>query len=309
VPGPYDDSLKKLISANPQDFISLVLDGGNFEEILDHELKSVHIYADALLKAVQNGKPMLVHIEFQSGNDPKMQERLLEYNTLASREHDYLPVCSCVIYLKRDGDIPQSPFIRELPDGREVIRFHYRSIELYTIAADELLDTGLVGLLPLLPLTKDGARHEVVEKMITSLVSAERTGLLWFGYALASKVFKADLNWLRRRFAVFNDILRETPVYQEVFEEGVEKGLEKGRLQGREEALQEALQQELQRQRQTLLDIVLERFPKIARLASKLIEAIDDPAILLGLIVKMSTVQTAEEAKQLLFNVAGDEEN
>ena len=301
MPGPYDDSLKKLISANPQDFISLVLDAGNFEETLDHELKSVHIYADALLKAIQNGQPMLVHIEFQSGNDPKMQERLLEYNTLASREYDYLPVCSCVIYLKRDGDIPQSPFIRELPNGREVVRFHYRSIELYNVSSDELQDTGLVGLLPLLPLTKDGARHEVVEKMITSLVSAERTELLWFGYALASKVFKADLNWLRRRFAVFNDILRETPIYQEVLEEGMEKGIEKGR--------QEALQQELQRQRETMLRIVLERFPKIVRLARKQVEDIEDSAILWDLIVKMSTVQTAEEAKQLLFDVTEDEEN
>ena len=134
----YDDSVKKLISANPQDFISLVLGGGNFEKTLDHELKSVHIYADALLQAIQNGEQLLVHIEFQSDNDPKMQERLLEYNTLASREHDYLPVCSCVIYLKRDGDVPKSPFIRELPDGEEVVRFHYRSIELYNIPADEL---------------------------------------------------------------------------------------------------------------------------------------------------------------------------
>ena len=166
------------------------------------------------------------------------------------------------------------------------------------------METGLVGLLPLLPLTKDGARHEVVEKMITSLVSAGRTELLWFGYALASKVFKADLNWLRRSFAVFNDILRETPIYQEVLEEGREEGLEKGRQQGREEALQ----QELQRQHQTLLDIVLERFPKIARSVSKPIEAIEDPAILLRLIVKMSTVQTAEEAKHLLLTIAGGEE-
>ena len=72
--------------------------------------------------------------------------------------------------LKRDGDIPQSPFIRELPDRKEVVRFHYRSIELYNISADELLDTGLVGLLPLLPLTKDGTRHEVVEKMISLVI-------------------------------------------------------------------------------------------------------------------------------------------
>jgi predicted DNA-binding transcriptional regulator len=65
-------------------------------------------------------------------------------------------------------------------------------------------------------LTKDGARREVVEEMITGLVSAEKTESLWIGYALASKVLKDDLKWLRRRFAMLEDILRDTPVYQEV---------------------------------------------------------------------------------------------
>lgn len=75
--GQYDDNVKKLIEANPQDFVTLAVNGGHFEEVLDKELKSVHIFADALLKVVQNGKPMLAHFEFQSGNDPQMRERLL----------------------------------------------------------------------------------------------------------------------------------------------------------------------------------------------------------------------------------------
>jgi predicted transposase YdaD len=108
---------------------------------------------------------------------------------------------------------------------------------------------------------------------------------------------------------VFNDFLRETPVYQEVFEEGLEQGLERGRLQGLQQGHEEALQQALHQQREALLDIVRERFPKIVRPVSKLIEAIEDPAILLRLIVKMSTVQTAEEAKQLLFDATVDEES
>ena len=83
------------------------------------------------------------------------------------------------------------------------------------------MQTDLVGLLPLLPLTQDGARREVVEEMITRLVSAEKTESLWIGYALASRV-------LKRRFAMLEDILRDTPVYQEVLAEGLEKGLEKG---------------------------------------------------------------------------------
>lgn len=35
--GQYDDNVKKLIEANPQDFVALAVNGGHFEEILDKE--------------------------------------------------------------------------------------------------------------------------------------------------------------------------------------------------------------------------------------------------------------------------------
>jgi predicted transposase YdaD len=135
--------------------------------------------------------------------------------------------------------------------------------------------------------TKDGARREVVEEMITGLVSAEKTESLWIGYALASKVLKDDLKWLRRRFAMLEDILRDTPVYQEVLAEGVEQGIKEGKLEA---------------QRQTLLDIVQERFPAIARLAKRQADAIDDPDVLRHLTVKISIVKTSQEAEQFLLN-------
>ena len=138
---------------------------------------------------------------------------------------------------------------------------------------------------------QDGARREVVEEMITGLVSAEKTESLWIGYALASKVLKDDLKWLKRRFAMLEDILRDTPVYQEVLAEGEEKGLEKGIKEG-----------ELRAQRQTLLDIVQERFPAIARLAKQQADIIEDPEVLRHLIVKISIVITYKEAEQYLLN-------
>ena len=122
--------------------------------------------------------------------------------------------------------------------------------------------------------------------MITGLVSAEKTEFLWIGYTLASKVLKDDLKWLKRRFAMLEDILRDTPVYQEVLAEGMEKGLEKG----------------LETQRQTLLDIVQERFPAIARLAKQQADAIEDPEMLRRLTVKISIVKTSKEAEQYLLN-------
>ncbi len=77
------------------------------------------------------------------------------------------------------------------------------------------------------------------------------------------------------RFAMLEDILRDTPVYQEVLAEGMEKGLEA--------------------QRQTLLDIVQVRFPAIVRLAKQQTDAIKDPEVLRHLTVKISIVKTARE--------------
>jgi len=291
MPKPYDDAMKKLVGGNPQDFASWVLIGAQFGKQLPYELSVENIYADGLLQVSLDGEELLVHLEFQSSNDVYIRERLLEYNVLASRQYDYLPVYSCVVYLKNQGDVPKSPFIRRLPTGEEVIRFQYRSIELGKLTSEEVLQTGLVGLLPLLPLTQDGARREVVEQMITGLVSTEKTESLWIGYALASKVLKDDLQWLKRRFAMLGDILRETPVYQEVLAEGVERGIKEGKLEA---------------QRQTLVDIVQERFPEVADLAKKQADAIEDSEVLRRLTVKMSVVQTSKEAEQYLLRAVRD---
>ena len=104
---------------------------------------------------------------------------------------------------------------------------------------------------------------------------------LWIGYALAAKVMKNALPWLRRRVAILDDFLRVSPVYQEDLAEGLEKGLKEG---------------ELLAQRRTLLDIVQERFPEIVPLVKKQAVAIEDPEVLRRLTVKMSIVQTSKEA-------------
>lgn len=92
--GLWDDALKKLIDDSPQDFVSWVAPGSTYERSLPQKLKAVHLYADALLQVTEAGQPALKHIEFQSTYDERIGERLLEYNTLASRENGYLPVSS-----------------------------------------------------------------------------------------------------------------------------------------------------------------------------------------------------------------------
>src|SRR5690242_7691103 len=299
----WDDSLRKLIRANPQAFILWVLGEAQFIGELPEKLKSWKLEVDSLLHVIFNGKEMLLHIEFQTYNDSAMAERLLRYNILARSEYK-LPVLSCVIYLLRDGNVPKSPLSWTVPTGQEVLRFLFQSIELGELLPEELLHMNQPGLLPLLPLTKGGARREVANVMFAELktAAAEQAELMAIGSTLASLVFKrenpADLEWLHRRLQEMHDTLRESPFYQEILqegreegrEEGLEEGLEKGHLEGKLEGL-----------RETLLTIVQVRFPKMARLAKGLAAITEDPAVLQNLILKISLAQTFEEAQKSLI--------
>ena len=93
-----------------------------------------------------------------------------------------------------------------------------------------------------------------------------------------------------------DDVLRETPVYQEMTRWAREEGRQEGLQEGRHEGLQQAL-----------LAIVSEHFPKLVRLAKKQMTLIEEPEVLQHLIVKMSVAQSAEEAQEYLLEVDEDE--
>ena len=184
----------------------------------------------------------------------------------------------------------------EVPNKEEVLQFHFRSIDVGRLSAEDILRTNQPGLYPLLPLTEGGARREKVEMMFGKLGGTGKTELELIGFTLASLVFnrenKADQDWLIRRFHEMHDILRETPIYQEILKEGREEGLEKGREEGQIEAL-----------RRAVVQIVLQRFPKLVRLAREKVAFAEDSDILLDLIGKLSVAADVENAKQCLLAI------
>jgi len=297
--------MKRLLSEAPQDFVDWLLTGAIFIGIVSNELdpETDPIYTDLLFEVTLLGEPMFLHVEFQRRRDAKMAERLWVCNQKATLQYN-CSVWSVVIYLKEDGNVPSSPLLKELPNGQGVHRFDFGIIKLWEQSTAEFERMGLLGLLPLLPLTHEGARREVVERTITKLAAAEeqpRQELLALTYGLASLAFEneADQEWLRRRFAMLYDMLRDTPAFQDIMkegrQEGLEQGLERGREEGREEG-REAL-------RQALLAIVQARFPspRMIRQAKGQAAIIDDPAVLQDLIVKVSLAESAEEAERYLL--------
>ncbi len=184
----WDDLMKMLAKANPQSLVSLLLAGARFEAEKDTELKVRTVNADIIYNVVWKGKKIVLHVEFQRRRDKMMARRTWEYNVLTGcllRR----PVYSVVLYLVPDGDIVESPYEQKLPDGEVVHVFYFKNIKLWEIPVEVLTQSGLEGMLPLLPLAKDGARREVVEDMITGLKKSGKEDLLPLGYAFSALVY------------------------------------------------------------------------------------------------------------------------
>ncbi len=169
-----------------------------------------------------------------------------------------------------------------MPDGSEILRFHFEVMKLWEMTAESLIKTGFIGLFPLLPLAKDGKRHEVVDEMVTRIVEAKQPALLRYAQMFSSLVFKDnnDKAWLERRFAVYNDILEESWVYQET------------KLEGKLEALHKAI-----------FNVVQARFPAMLSITKQQIDGIKDEEVLQRLLLKISLSQNADEALEALVEI------
>ena len=84
-----------------------------------------------------------------------MAERLWEYNVKTSVKYKS-SVLSVVIYLRDDGKVAKAPFTRKLSSGRRIHNFDFDVVKLWEIPTEYFQKEGLIGLLPLLPLTREG---------------------------------------------------------------------------------------------------------------------------------------------------------
>jgi len=264
--GVWDSSMKRLVGINPQAFVTWLLgDAQVVQELSGHLNRAIDI--DILYEIILLGQRVALHIEFQRYRDTNMAERVWEYNVFATRKYS-CTVISFVIYLKVDGKIAESPYIRDLLGSQQIHRFDFFNVKLWETSTEELMDIGLVGLLPLLPLTKEGGKREVIEEVVTKLLQVEDKGiqknLLTITFTLSSLALdvQEDKTWLLRRFKLLQDIIRDTEIYQYIMQEGREEDMEKER------------QRELQGVRQMLLQMLLarvkERFTVLTPLAQQI---------------------------------------
>lgn len=150
MPLPFDATLKDLVREYPADWLAQLDAGATGPvEFLTPDLSTVTAFADLVLKI---GGRYLLHLDFQTGPDPRLPWRTLLYNVLL-HDRSQLPVHSIVVLMRPRADHRDltGRLRYEGRPGRGALDFTYEVVRLWERPVESLLAGGL-GTLPLAPL-------------------------------------------------------------------------------------------------------------------------------------------------------------
>jgi predicted transposase YdaD len=308
---PFDNGSKRLLAISGQALLDWIAPSARFTGQFSEQFHSVEIEADAMIETDCNGQREFVHFEFQSGSDPDMTQRLLEYYIQAYRRYR-CSIRSYVLYLRKSGELPVSPLIRTHSNGKEFLHFHFETIPLCDISHREILDQDRQKLFPLVPLMDGGASHKVIDEIIDGLLPLRDKmygkELLNLTSLFSGLAFKApeDKVWVRRRFDMLKDIFEESfqhQYYKDLVRDEVLPEVRKEvRAQEREKGREEGRQELLIALHKSLRMIVQARFPTLTQLAKTQSRHIKDVTIMNEVLGKVGAAQTIEEAMNVLLN-------
>jgi hypothetical protein len=213
-----DQSLKWLIENRRDDLIAQALPGAVVLGPLPTDVAAEpQRILDTLYRIRFHGRECAVNIEIQSAIDKTMGQRMFEYGTRV--RHLYgLPVFSIVLWVNKRGRPPKSPYEDRV--GPYVLAtWHFISIEVRKLDAATIMESGGLGLMPLVPMMKGAseaimteAMRRVKEEAPTKDVGSLALLLTHFitsnhNQEMASAIY-------RRYFDMANiDLLKDSPLY------------------------------------------------------------------------------------------------
>ncbi len=206
---------------------------------------------DALYRAVYQGFPCVANVEVQSEPDEEIPYRMYIYAARAMHEYR-LPVISIVIWVFNRGPVPTSPY-QVWVGSRFCGEWHFDSIKLYEQSPQALLDAGLPGILPLVPLTKDASDADAEAAMYKLKQEAPPEEAMSLGALLAIffSHIRDDKSLARQLFErVFmtnaDTFIETNPLLHDVWEKMIAKGRVEGEALGKAEGMRLAIQQVLE---------------------------------------------------------------
>ncbi len=289
----FDTASKKQVETNPQDFVDLCFRFDttdiNVLEVITPEQPKVEMHqADTLIKALHDGREILIHFEFQTSDsyDPEMPLRMAGY-IIRSIEIHRLPVYSNVIYLGPNAG-RNDPGIFEQNLENHNIFIEYQVFRLSEVDGQQILDQKNVGLIPFTPLMKHDPEINDEEWLRKCIQAADRLDVRNKTEYLGSLAILGNL--VHDAQTIINIIgeetMRQPPIVEYVAPQAREQGKQQGAQEATRKHILEALSLRLEIDNEQSFKTVLEK--------------IEDLEILENLHRAAIVVENLDEFRQIL---------
>lgn len=195
------------------------------------ELSLEPIRADALI--LLQSDTTLLHIEFQTGPDPDIPFRMLDYRVRGYRRFPNKRMVQFVVYLRKSD----SPLVYQTRFRLSDTLHRFQVIRLWEQPHAPFLQSP--GLLPFASLTRTQNRAallQLVSQKIDAIANRkQQSDVAAAAGILAGLVLKKELIHRILR----QDVMRESVIYQEIETSGIQKGRLEGKAEGKDEKARE----------------------------------------------------------------------
>lgn len=298
---PYDNLLKRLVENQPATILPLL-----FPELAIVAIEELNVEVlipprrtDRVYKATSgSGEVVILHAEFESGPNNKMDKRLLIYHALLLEKYN-LPVISLIAYLFQVKSV--TPPLIETTHNKLILLFNYQILLLSQQNARVYIEQHAVpfyGLLPVMEGTSDELLLRAIDEMVQWYGENQtllRDELLCFRVLLerAQRLPEAEILRVKRRIRMFDPLLEDDPWVKEKVAEGKAKGLAEGKAKGFTEG-------KLQSMRTLIVKLVKNRFPKLSSVVEQHVQGIEQLDTLDTLIDQLMQATNEHEARAIL---------
>ena len=208
-------------------------------ELKDNLQITIKRETDFLKRVIdQDGKEWILHLEFQTTNDPKMIYRMAEYRAILQRKYE-IPVRQVVIYLGSE-----KPKMRtQLSEEEQITGFELKDIK--NVSLQSTLDSDIPEEIILSILTdyEKSDAEKVIDQIIYKLQRSSKSES-----ELSKSVQQLIvLSRLRKLEVKIKQKINDMPITYDIktdglYNEGIREGIQKGIQKGREEGLQKGIQ-------------------------------------------------------------------
>ena len=303
-PQKYDTGFKDWVERQAHDVLPVLLPGAVYEETLNVEISRSMMRADKVFKILYCGEEHVLHLEFETGSDKNLHSRLLVYNAVLYQDYQ-LPVITIVVYpFKVEPAV--SP-LRIISDKKEILTFHFGTLPLFTLEAEQFVQEHRACMYPVLP-TMCGVHAELMVQVMQELTELYRNDEVTLAQQYAwmmvllertGTIESLEKNRIQEKLKMYDQLWDESPRVQKMKAQIREQALKEGKEKEKQE-IKERNEIEAKALQQALVSMIQARFPNLTEFAQQRVGLFDNPGTLNLLIQKIATAPDANIARWLL---------